>query len=97
MEVIHDWDDERAARILRNIRRHLAGKANGRVILLEAVLGEGNQPDLGKLIDLEMLMMPGGRERSEAEFAALFKAAGLQLTRVVGTKSPLAVIEGTVA
>ena len=95
--IIHDWDDERAARILRNIRRHLAGKANGRVILLEAVLGQGNQPDLGKLIDLEMLMMPGGRERSEAEFGALFQAAGFQLTRVVPTKSPLSVVEATAA
>jgi len=94
--IIHDWDDERAAQILRNIRRHLAGKANGRVILLEAVLGQGNQPDLGKLIDLEMLMMPGGRERSEAEFGALFKAAGLQLTRVVPTKGPLSVVEAAV-
>jgi hypothetical protein len=94
--IIHDWDDERAAQILRNIRRHLAGKANGRVLLLESVLGQGNQPDLGKLIDLEMLMMPGGRERSEAEFGALFKAAGLQLTRVVPTKGPLSVIEATV-
>jgi hypothetical protein len=95
--IIHDWNDERAGRILRNIRRHLDGKANGRVILLEAVLGHGNQPDLGKLMDLEMLMMPGGRERTEAEFAALFNAAGFQLTRVVPTKSPLSVVEGTVA
>ena len=45
------------------------------MILLEAVLGPGNQPDLGKLIDLEMLMMPGGRERTEAEFRALFEGA----------------------
>jgi hypothetical protein len=93
--IIHDWDDERAAQILRNIRRHLAGKKNGRVILVETVLQQGNQPDLGKLIDLEMLMMPGGRERSAAEFGALFKAAGLQLTRVVATKGPLSLVEAT--
>ena len=66
------------------------------MILLESVLGQGNQPDLGKLIDLEMLMMPGGRERSEAEFGALFKAEELHLTRVVPTKGPLSVVEATV-
>jgi len=95
--IIHDWDDERAAQILRTIRPHLAGKPAGRVILLEAVLQPGNQPDLGKMMDLEMLMLPGGKERSEAEFAALFKSAGFALTRVVPTKSPLSVIEAKIA
>ena len=91
--IIHDWDDERAAVILRNIRRALEGRPDGKVILLESVLQAGDQPDLGKLIDLEMLMMPGGKERSEAEFAALFKSAGFTLTRIVPTKSPLSVVE----
>lgn len=91
--IIHDWDDERAAAILRNIGRALHGKPQGKVILMEAVLQPGNQPDLGKMIDLEMLMMPGGKERSEAEFAALFASAGFELTRVVPTRSPLCVVE----
>jgi hypothetical protein len=93
---IHDWDDARATVILRNIRRALEGKPQGKVILLEAVLQPGSQPDLGKLIDLEMLMMPGGRERNEAEFAALFAGAGFALARVVPTRSPLAVVEARV-
>jgi hypothetical protein len=91
--IIHDWDDDRAALILGNIRTALAGKPNGRVILLEAIIRPGNEPDFGKLIDLEMLMMPGGRERSEAEFVGLFERAGFELTRVVPTRSPLSVIE----
>jgi hypothetical protein len=91
--IIHDWDDERARTILRNIRAKLQGKPNGKVILLEAVLQSGNAPDLGKLIDLEMLMMPGGKERSELEFRALFASAGFELTRIVPTRSPLSVIE----
>jgi hypothetical protein len=91
--IIHDWDDERARTILRNIRAKLQGKPNGKLLLLEAVLQPGNAPDLGKLIDLEMLMMPGGRERSESEFRALFASAGFELTRVVPTRSPLSVIE----
>jgi len=63
------------------------------VILLESVLAAGNAPDLGKLIDLEMLMMPGGRERTADEFRALFEANGYELTKIVPTKSPLSVVE----
>jgi hypothetical protein len=91
--IIHDWDDDRAATILRNIRAAMAPGA--RVILIESVLAPGNAPDLGKLIDLEMLLMPGGRERTEEEFRALFARAGFELTRVVPTKSPLSVLEAT--
>ena len=94
--IIHDWDDARAAAILRNIRRALDGRPQGKVILLESVLQPGSQPDLGKLIDLEMLMMPGGRERTEAEFAVLFAGAGFELVRVVPTRSPLSVVEARV-
>jgi hypothetical protein len=83
--------------ILRNIRGKLEGKPNGRVLLLEAVLQPGNAPDLGKLIDIEMLMIRGGRERSESEFRALLASAGFELTRVIPTRSPLSVIEARVA
>jgi hypothetical protein len=90
--IIHDWDDDRAVKILENIRK--AMKPGGRVILLESVLLPGSsQPDFGKLIDLEMLFMPGGRERTEEEFRALFERAGFKLTRIVPTQSPLSVIE----
>jgi hypothetical protein len=92
--IIHDWDDERAAAILRNIRRVLPD--DGRVILIEAVVAPGNRPDLAKFIDIEMLMMTGGRERSADEFRALFEASGLRLTRIVPTTSPLSVVEGRV-
>jgi hypothetical protein len=61
--------------------------------LIEAIVPEGPQPDLGKLVDLEMMLMPGGRERTEAEFDVLFARAGFELTRVVPTESPLSVIE----
>ena len=90
--IIHDWDDDRALTILRNIKK--AMKPGGRVILLDSVLQPGNTPDFGKLIDLEMLLFPGGRERTEAEFASLFRRAGLELSRIVPTQSPLSVIEG---
>jgi hypothetical protein len=90
--IIHDWDDERAALILENIRAAM-GDRKGRVILLESVLPPGNAPHPGKIIDLEMLVMPGGRERTEEEFRALFQRAGFELTRVVPTQSALSVVE----
>jgi hypothetical protein len=90
--IIHDWDDDRAAAILTNIGR--AMNAGGRVILVESVLAPPNTPDFGKLMDLEMLLLPGGRERTEQEFRDLFDRAGFRLTRTVATQSPLSVLEG---
>src|SRR5436190_4145085 len=89
--IIHDWDDDKAALILSNIRKVLP--KDGRVILIEAVIPPGNEPGMGKILDLEMLVMPGGRERTEQEFRALFDRAGFNLTRIVPTKSPLSVVE----
>lgn len=91
--IIHDWSDDKAIAILRNIHGALKGNPNGRVILIESVIQPGNQPDFGKLIDIEMLVLPGGKERTEEQFRALFAAAGFKLTRVVPTQSPLSVIE----
>jgi hypothetical protein len=91
--IIHDWDDQRSEVILGNVHRALAGRAGGKVILLEAVITAGNDPDFAKVLDLEMMVFPGGRERTEAEFAALFARTGFELTRIVPTKSPVSVIE----
>jgi hypothetical protein len=89
--IIHDWDDDKATVILENIRKVLP--KDGRVILIESVIPPGNEPGLGKIIDLEMLVMPGGRERTEDEFRRLFDRAGYRLTRIIQTKSPLSVVE----
>jgi hypothetical protein len=61
------------------------------------VITAGNAPSLGKWIDLEMLLLPGGKERTEVEYRALFAGAGFRVTRVVETKSPLCVIEAVKA
>lgn len=90
--IIHDWDDEKCLIILRNIATAMGG-SKGKVILLETVMTAGNEPHLAKFLDIEMLALPGGRERSEAEYAALFERAGFRLTRVVPTQSPMSVIE----
>lgn len=89
--IIHDWDDERALVILRNIAR--AMRADGKVLLVEMVIAPGNEPSFGKILDIEMLVSPGGKERTEVEYAALFARAGLRLSRIVPTKSPFSVIE----
>jgi hypothetical protein len=68
--IIHDWDDGRATTILKNIASAMGAK-RGKVILLESVIAAGSAPDFGKFLDIEMLAMPGGRERSADEFRAL--------------------------
>lgn len=90
--IIHDWDDEKSVAILRNSHRALA--ENGKLILVEAVVPSGGEPHFAKFIDLNMLVMTGGRERTAPEFRELFEQAGFRLTRVVPTESPFSVIEG---
>ncbi len=94
--IIHDWDDTRAITILKNCAAAMR-RNSGKVILLEFVIDPGNEPSLGKWIDLEMLTMAGGRERTEAEYAELFAKAGLRLARVVRTAAPQCVIEAVKA
>jgi hypothetical protein len=91
--IIHDWDDEQALVILGNIRTALDGRPHGRVLLLEMVVPDGPEPDLSKLADLEMMVMPGGRERTAGEFSALLARAGFELTEIVPTESPISVVE----
>src|SRR5262245_38660277 len=89
--IIHDWDDEKSTIILKNIHRAMDKK--GKLLLIEMVVTEGNQPDLSKLLDLDMMVMTGGRERTEAEFKSLLAASGFKLTRVIRTTSPVCIIE----
>jgi hypothetical protein len=90
--VIHDWDDDRAITILRNCRKAMA--TNGKLLLVEMVVPEGNANCFSKLLDLNMLVMTGGRERTRHEFERLLVAAGYRLTKVVQTLAPQSVIEG---
>jgi hypothetical protein len=85
--IIHDWDDEKSATILKNIRKALGDQPRGKVLLLEWVLAPANEPHLSKWADIEMLALPGGRERTEEEYAALFAKSGFKLNRVVPTAS----------
>ncbi|SEG55004.1 O-methyltransferase [Nonomuraea solani] len=90
--VLHNWDDEDAVTILRNIRE--AMNPAGRVLVLEMVLPDGDEPHLGKDIDLRMLaFFDGGTERGLAEYAALLDRAGLALSGVVELGSGASLIE----
>jgi hypothetical protein len=89
--IIHDWNDDQCRTILTNCRRAI-GHA-GKLLLVEAVIPPGDVPSFGKFIDLVMLVMTGGRERTESEFRDLLASAGFQLSRIVPTRSPSALIE----
>jgi ubiquinone/menaquinone biosynthesis C-methylase UbiE len=90
--VIHDWDDDCAVTILENCRRGMPD--DGRLLIVESVIPPGNAPSPAKLRDLDMLVMWGGRERTEEEFRALFDASGFKLTDVVLRHFPISVVEG---
>ena len=90
--IIHDWDEEQSATILRNCHRAMA--STGRLLVVEMVIPAGNEPFAGKWLDLQMMAIPGGRERTADEFRSLFATAGFEITRIVGTAAAVSVIEG---
>jgi len=93
--IIHDWEDEESVAILRGCRASMGPAAV--VLLIERDLGGPNENPAAKLSDLNMLVMPGGLERSEDEYAALFEQAGLRYTRTTVTATGHAVIESVPA
>jgi hypothetical protein len=92
-QIVHDWDDERATRLLQNCHRALAPA--GTLLLVEMVVPADNRPSPAQAMDLNMLVVLGGRERTEEEYRALLRAAGFRLERVLPTHSPFSVIEAT--
>jgi hypothetical protein len=90
--ILHNWDDEHCVRLLSNCRE--AMNPGGRVLVADAVVLPVEKPDWGKLLDIQMMVVVPGKERTRAEFAALFERAGLELTRVISTDCPLSLIEG---
>lgn len=89
--VIHDWNDDDARAILRNVRTAIA--EHGTLILLEMVLPQRASSFIGHMLDLEMLLMLHGKERTRAQYADLLGRAGFRLNRVIPTVSPISLIE----
>ena len=92
--VLHDWDDDRALAVVRNVREAIADR--GRLLLFEFVMPRTNEFHHAKFMDLNMLVLTeGGRERTANEFSDLYRAGGFSLSRIVPTASPLSIVEGT--
>jgi ubiquinone/menaquinone biosynthesis C-methylase UbiE len=90
--IIHDWTDEQCTTILNNIRQVIP--PHGKLLVVEIVIPPGNEPNFGKFLDLNMLVIPGGRERTEEEYSTLFATAGFKLERIVPTKSAVSIVAG---
>jgi len=94
MEVIHDWNDEDAARILASVSR--AASAHARLLIVEAIVSEVPGPDFSKVLDVIMLAITGGRERTPSEYETLLARAGFRLERIITTPSQYSIIEAAV-
>lgn len=90
--IIHDWNDEQCITLLQNCRQAMT--EGGKVLVVEMVVPEGNEPSLAKFLDLQMLQFLPGCERTEKEFEEVFDKAGLKLTRIIPTMSPFSILEG---
>jgi hypothetical protein len=93
--IIHDWYDDKCEKILGCIRRSMPDDA--RVLIVDSVIPPGNDPHPAKLLDLEMLIAPGGVERTAAEFETLLNNSGFRLTRIIPTASPVSIVEAVKA
>jgi hypothetical protein len=93
--VLHNWPDDQALTILCNCRQAMG--SHGRLLLIEWVVPTGDTPHPSKFLDLTMLFVYGGRERTEEEYVSLLAEAGLRLDRIVGSGSTLNVIEVVLA
>jgi hypothetical protein len=89
--IIHDWSEDQCLTILRNCRK--AMKSGARLLIVEMVLPEGNAPHPGKLLDMVMLSIPGGEERTPGEYAHLLSRADFRMTRVIPTGSDVSIVE----
>ena len=93
--IIHDWNEDQCLTILGNCRK--AMKPGAKLLIVEFVLPEGDTPHFGKIVDMVMLTIPGGEERTAAEYDTLLAAAGLKMTRVCPTASDVSIVEAELA
>jgi hypothetical protein len=94
MEVLHDWADEEAAKILAAVRR--VAPMHARVLIVEALVSESPGPHFGKMLDIIMLAVTGGRERTRSDYETLLASAGFRLEQIIETPSQYSVVEAVV-
>jgi hypothetical protein len=94
-QILHDWNDEQCVTLLRHCARSLS--SGGRVLVVEMVVSEDGRPSAAHLMDVNMLVMLPGRERTATEYGKLFASAGLRLERVHATHSPFSIVEAVKA
>jgi SAM-dependent methyltransferase len=92
-QIVHDWNDEQATRLLQNCHRALAPA--GKLLLVEMVIPSDNLPSPAQAMDLNMLVILGGQERTKEQFERLFQVAGFKLDRIIPTRSPFNVVEAS--
>lgn len=92
--IIHDWSEDQCLTILANCRK--AMKPDSRLLIVECVIPPGDAPDFGKILDIVMLVCPGGQERTAEEYDSLLSKAGLKITRVIPTDSPVSIVEAVI-
>ena len=93
--IIHDWPDDLCVKLLQHCRAGV--NAGGKLLVVEPVVPGPNEFHVGKIMDLEMMLFPSGKERTEAEFRDLFAKAGWKMTRVIPTASHVSIVEGVPA
>jgi O-methyltransferase len=89
--IIHDWNEEQCLTIFGHCRR--AMRPDGRLLIVEMVLPEGDAPHPGKFLDMVMLTAPGGEERTPSQYRALLERSDFRMTRVVPTASAVGIVE----
>ncbi|ESA38711.1 o-demethylpuromycin o-methyltransferase [Leptolyngbya sp. Heron Island J] len=93
-QILHNFNDESCIRILKNIRRSM--KEDGKLLVIQAVIPEGNEPCFNKLLDLELMIIDtGAKERTENEYREIFQSAGFHLTEILSPSGPVSILEGT--
>ncbi len=92
--ILHDWHDDNAVRILKNVAAAMT--SHSKVLVVDAVIQLGNDPDSNKGMDVGMMTLLEGRERTEEDFRQIFTDAGLRLTRIIPTAQPstMSIVEG---
>lgn len=91
MDIIHDWDDDKALAILKSIRR--AAQPAATLLLMETMISDAPGADWAKMLDIHMLVLLGGRQRTRAEHERLLEAAGFALQREIDTRAGISILE----